>query len=68
MLMHATLLPPQSASTHHINDHASEGEALLSGEIHEDIATGKGEQIEGHCQMIVFQHRGVIVQYRQCIV
>lgn len=43
-------------SAYHINDQASEGGALLFGEIHKNIAAGKGEQIEGNCQMVVLQN------------
>ena len=53
------------AVAHHVDDHLPERLALLFAEIGEDVAVGVLQQLEGHGQVVVLQHRLVVVHQRQ---
>ena len=50
---------------YHIDDHFPERLSLLVGQIAEYVAVGVLQQFERHGQMMVLQHRFVVVQQSQ---
>ena len=51
--------------SYHVNDHLSEGLPLFLGQVTEDITVGALQQLEGDGQVVVLQHRLVVVHQRQ---
>ena len=54
-----------SFKSHHVYDHLAQRELLLLAEVGEDVTVVLLQQLEAHGQVVVLQHRLVVVHQSQ---
>lgn len=52
-------------TSHHVDHHLAEGVSLLLAEVLKDVTVFFLEQLEAHSEVVILQHRGIVVHQRQ---
>lgn len=51
--------------SHHVDHHLAEGVSLFLAEVLEDVTVVFLEQFEAHSEVVILQHRGIVIHQRE---